>query len=225
MMRTSATVLETFHLFRTQPWMTEGELLQSIRGEFRPAPERERKIALGQGFGRVLERPTRYKVAGGYEATIMMPSGTAYLWRFADATMEQAFAYMDYTYGRFELKTFRDYGDVRVVSKADQVVGVRLLEHKAVADTPDLEKYIASYQWRCMADAFQPLVITYLVFQLEDHDNTIVELRDVEVLNLYPYPGLHVDCCALVDEFREYVVDQGLVALLEGKQAFAEGLV
>lgn len=207
MLRVSATQLESFRLWShpDQEWMSEDELLASIRGEFVP----DHKVNLGSAFGKVLENPGPYDVQFGYRITV---NGETF--EFSDEVMNPCWPLMD-RQGVYEAKLTKAYpGDVTVASKADQIVGARLIEHKTTLGSFNFEKYAESYQWRFMADMFQPKVVTYHVFCLSEATNGVIELKGIESFNLYPYADLHQDCCALVGRFVDYVTVKGLDGVL-----------
>jgi hypothetical protein len=205
--RISATTLESYRLWRApdQEWMSEQELQDSIRGVFKPT----HKVELGMAFGKVLEDPDRYLVTGGFEA-----AGFS----FGRDVIEPCLAVIDRR-GTFEAKCIKRYGDCEVVSKADHVYGLDLSEFKTTLSTFDVGKYLDSYQWRYMADAFQPRRITYHVFCLyECEANDVIELKSIETFNVFPYAALHQDCQDLVTEFAGYVTLRGLDGLLRQRQ-------
>jgi len=209
-MRISTTTLESFRLFMQpeQEWMTEDSLRDSILGKFVPTHQ----VQLGKAFGQVLENPERYAVSRGYRCDGF---------EFGEDVMAPCLALMDRR-GVYEAKATKQYDDCTVVACADQLVGAHLLEHKTTLSTFDAEKYLDSYQWRFMADIFQPRKITYHVFCLyESAGNGVIELRSIETLPLYPYPELHADCCALVRQFRDYVISRGLDGYLRQRQVEA----
>lgn len=187
-----------------QDWMSEQELIDTIKGKFVPND----KVKLGLAFGKVLEDPDRYRVHAGYHC-----NGYA----FDDATMAPALALID-RQGVFEAKAVKAYGPIDVVSKADHLLGAHLREFKTTTSTFSFEKYADSCQWRFMVDAFEPAIVTYHVFCLDDHENGVVELRSIETFNLYPYAALHQDCCNLLSEFVSYVTAKGLDAVLRDRQ-------
>lgn len=210
-MRISATTLESFRLFKQpdQEWMTQADLIASIRGTFTPT----RPVEIGLAFGRIVEDPDRYAVPGGFVC-----NGFS----FGADTMAPAFALIDRR-GVFEAKAEKTYHDgIVVVSKADHLFGERLSEFKTTASTFDFDKYAASCQWRFMVDAFEPSMVTYRVFRLDDHDNGVVEVKDIDSFNLYPYPELHADCVALIREFVTFVTSVGLDGMLRERQQKAE---
>lgn len=215
MMRVSATTLESFRLWSDpeQEWMSEDDLIATIRGQFVSTPQ----IELGSAFGQVLETPDRFRVNGGYACRG---------YTFDAATMAEPLKLMDHRHGVFEAKAAKDYPTlgVTVISKADQLVGARLFEHKTTTGTFDAQKYCDSYQWRFMVDAFEPLMVTYHVFVLDDHGNGVVEVKSIETMNLYPYAGLHEDCKALVDKFVDYVRLRGLDGFLRERARTAAGM-
>lgn len=187
--------------------MSEADILATIRGEFRGSPA----VALGRAFGKVLETPERYQVHGGYRCEA---------YSFSDATMAEPLKLIDRR-GVFEAKAVKRYGDIDVVAKADHLVGGHLSEFKTTESTFDFDKYAASCQWRFMVEAFEPLLVTYHVFRLDDHENGVAELRGIETFNLFPYAGLHEDCCDLLARFIEYVTAKGLDGLLRDRQTAA----
>lgn len=203
-MRCSATQLESFRLFVEQDWMSEDDLRATIRGAFVP----NHKVNLGQAFGRVLEQPEPYVVPGGYALTV---NGEAFT--FEADVMAPALALMDRR-GVYEAKATQAYGDVIVATRADQIIGARLLEHKTTLSSFDFEKYADSLQWRFMADIFLPAVVTYHVFCLSEATNGVIALRDIHSFNLFPYAALHQECAAWVARFTEYVTTAGLTDVL-----------
>lgn len=207
-MRISTTTLESYRLFAdpNQEWMSEDDLLATIRGQFIPTPA----VLLGQAYGLVLEDPDRYLVPGGYQC-----GG----YTFAMADVAPALALIDRR-GVFEAKALKAYGDCDVVAKADHLYGAHLSEFKTTSYF-NVEKYLDSCQWRFMADIFEPLSITYHVFSLDDHGNGVAELKDVNSFNLYPYAELHQDCADLVQEFAHFVTAKGLDGLLRERQKAA----
>lgn len=215
-MRISTTTLESYRLFMQQgdqEWMTEADLIATIRGEFTP----NHKINLGQAFGRVLEDPDAHLVVGGFAAEA---NGERVL--FSRETVEPCLALIDRR-GVFEAKGVKQYDEVDVVAKADHLLGSHLSEFKATLGYFDVTKYMESCQWRFMADIFQPTKITYHIFCLEEIDEHTREigLRGIESFNLFPYAGLHEDCCELLREFCGYVRARGLDAVLRERQAAA----
>lgn len=214
-MRVSATTLDSFRLWRQpeQEWMTEEMLLDSILRRSVSSPQ----MALGKAFGALIEAPDQYRVFGGYAC-----EGH---W-FSDDAMAPVLKLYDRR-GLFEVKGSRLYDDVLVVAKADQLLGAQLIETKTTKQF-DFEKYAHAYQWRLMADIFEPLLITYHVFPVDAGDQPTldglipVDVRDVQTFNLFPYAGLHADCAEIVRDFRAYVMARGLDAQLRDIQATAE---
>lgn len=212
-MRISATQLESFRLWSdpNQDWMPEEDLIATIKGAFTG----NHKVWLGQAFGAVLEDPDRYVVPSGYRIAAGPET-----FEFGADMMDPCFALMDRR-GVYEAKATKEYDGCTVVAKADQIVGARLIEHKTTLSTFDFAKYAESYQWRFMADIFQPSVITYHVFCLSESTNGVIDVRSIESFNLFPYADLHADCCALLKRFTEYVTAKGLDGVLRARQEAA----
>jgi len=166
----------------------------------------------------VLNTPEKYRVEGGYRR------GTHF---FGDVMMARAFAKFDRR-GVFQCKALGIYGDVTVVAKCDQLIGVRLVENKTTWSSFSFDKYAESYQWRLMADIFVPRVVTYNVFvlgEVKGQGDTVYpgdyELRGIESFDLYPYAALHGDCRDLVARFVAYVRARGLENYLADREDLA----
>lgn len=210
-MRISTTTLESFRLWLQpeQEWMSEQDLLDTIAGVWRP----NRKVEIGQAFGRCLEDPDRYFIPGGYRCDGI---------ELGRDVVDSALALIDRESTVFEAKGTRRYGRHDVVAKADQLCGAHLIETKTTFSTFDFDKYAASCQWRFMVDIFEGVrKVTYQVFCLDEHENGVIDLKSVETFDLYAYPALHEDCDAFVREFEAYVSVKGLVGLLDARQAEA----
>jgi hypothetical protein len=208
-MRISTTTLESYRLFMQpdQDWMTEEDLRESILGVWKP----NHKAELGTAFGQVLEDPDKFLVPGGFR------SG---LFEFGRDVVEPCLELIDRR-GVFEAKATKRYGDCDVVAKADHLYGAHLSEFKTTLSTFDFQKYAESCQWRFMVDIFEPKLVTYHVFCLAEATNGVISLRSIESFNLFPYAGLHAECCAMVEEFRAYVIARGLDAHLRQRQVEA----
>lgn len=216
-MRISTTTLESFRLFMTpeQEWMSEDELIATISGQF----VGNHKVWLGMAFGAVLEHPAQFRVDGGFRVENLRGCGETFA--LGDDVMGPALRLVE-PGTVFEAKATKQYGRHEVVAKADQMVGAHLKETKATLGYFDFDKYAHSYQWRFMADIFEPTKITYHVFCLDESEqNGVISLRGVESFDLYPYADCHHDCLDLVREFESFCEARGLVALLDARQQAA----
>lgn len=213
-MRISATQLESFRLFvePDQQWMSDDDILSTLRGEFVP----NHKVNLGLAFGRVLESPDRYRVSGGYALEV---NGEQF--EFGQDVMADGLALIDYEAGVFEAKAVKAYGPHDVASKADYIRGAELHEFKTTLSAFDFDKYADSYQWRYIVDAFQPVSVTYHVFLLSEGSNGVIGLRGIETFSLYPYAELHRDCSDMVMAFADFADCLGIKAILDARQAAA----
>lgn len=195
-MRISATTLDTFRLYMDEDWMPERDLLASIRRERQATHE----MALGTAFGQVLADPDAYRARGGYRCEV---DGETF--DFGDDVMGPALDAVG-PRGVFEAKATGTYRGHTVATKADHVYGAELHEFKTTTSSFDIDKYLAAYQWRFMADIFRPARITYTVFCLfESAQNGTIELRGIERFTVAPYPGMRLECESLVRRFVDYV--------------------
>lgn len=211
-MRISATLLESFRLLRDSDFVSAEELEQSIKGVFVP----RREMELGTAFHEILENPERCRRADGSYAheAIVFPADV----------VEPCLPIFDRS-GLWEVKGTKDYvlsphrEPVRVVCKADQVVGSRGIENKTKWGPFDVDRYQDSFQWRFYLDVLGLSSITYNVFLLTEYADGSFGHRGTETFTLYPYPELGRDCEALLREFVAYVERQGLGSYLERPEA------
>jgi hypothetical protein len=208
--RISTTTLESFRLYMQpdQEWMSEDDLLATIRGEFAG----NHKVWLGSAYGSILEHPERYRINGGYR---VQPRGCEYAFTLGDDVMGPALALIDRPRTVFEAKGVKRYGNHEVVAKADQIVGACIRETKSTLSSFDFDKYAASCQWRFMLDIFGARSVTYDVACLfESAQNSVIELRGIETFTFYPYPEMQTDLRELLAHFVDYVDARGMRAYL-----------
>lgn len=222
-LRISTTTLESYRLWSDpeQEWMPEEELLDTIKGVFKP----NAKMLLGQAFGRAIEKADKYRrqdSQGDYYAVpVKDPVSGWKEYIFPGKVVNPCLEKFDRR-GVFECKSTRIYGGVTVVAKADQILGNVIIENKTKLSTFDFQRYQDSYQWRFMLDIFQAASVHYNVFCLDsdgtgdEHDE--IKLKGIEEFNLYPYPSLHDDCCELLTKFLGYVSARQLEPYLIEKQ-------
>jgi hypothetical protein len=217
-MRVSTTMIESFRLFMQpdQDWMPESDLLDTIQGIFKPTP----KMLLGQAFGRCLEKPAKYRREDSMGEYYAVPVKNAEgRWEeivFSGAIMRPCLERFDRA-GVFEVKTTRQYGEVMVVAKVDQLLGLRIKETKAKLGQFDFDRYESSCQWRFYLDAFEAKVCDYNIFVLGD-DEEALRLKSIESFSLYPYARMHDDCMELVGKFVDYVKAKELDGFLRKQQ-------
>lgn len=210
--RASATAVEAVRIFMEpdNEWMTLEALEQQILGRGPMSVP----MQVGTAFGALIESDGVCAVdeaSGDY-----MRDGLI----FDGPSMFNVLQKYDRR-GLFEVKGTKAYGDVLVVAKADQMIGLQLVETKTTLSNFDFEKYAASAQWRLMADIFEPKIITYRVALL-DEDGSRYRVKELAEFNLFPYAELHGDCVALVEQFRAFVVARGLDAALRERQQRSE---
>lgn len=207
-LRISTTTLESFRLWSDpeQEWMHEADLVDTILGRFTPTPE----ILIGQAYHCILENPDKYRSPNGYVANEYF---------FGAEVVTPMLAKID-RQGTFEVKATKEILGNTIVCKADHISGMRVVEFKTTFNNFDAEKYMNSIQWRIMALAFEAASVTYEVACFTGRDT--VELRAIESLPVYPYPGLLHDCEDLVRKFVHYVKLRGLDGHLRQKQVDAD---
>lgn len=216
-MRISVTTIESYRLWAQpeQEWMKESELIDTIKGVFKP----NAKMLVGLAFGRALEKPQKYLKEGRYRVPVKNAEGEWVVYWFEEEELAPALESYD-RQGVSEVKGTRRYGDVTVVTKLDHIVGTQIKETKGkLSSSFSIERYQDSYQWRFELDLFpEARMLTYNVFMLEELDRPgEIGIKDCQTFNFFPYANLHADCADLVDDFVQYVEMRGLTEYLQEK--------
>jgi len=205
MLRVSASHLETFRKYLTTDYVSEADVVASIKGEGVWSDE----MKWGAAFHSILEKPDEHRVEGGFSCDGHF---------FKDATVEPCLAIFNRD-GVFEVKHTRDFEigghTVTLVTKADQLHGSRGIENKTKWSPFDFDVYQKSYQWRCYILVFGLASITYNVFLLHKDRHGDFVLNGIETFTLYPYPEIEADCVKLLTEFVDYVKLRGLEEYLQ----------
>lgn len=213
--RVSCTTLESFRRLMDpdDEWTTDADVIASVLRTTQPT----RKMILGSALGEIIETPDKFRRyiddGHGLEGHIYENRGVF----FTRENIENDVLPLYDRRGPFEVKGTKIYGDMNVVAKVDQILGLQVIENKATTSTFDFWKYADSAQWRLECDIFGCTQFTYRIFLIKD-DGEIVEVKDCVEFNLYPYPDLHVDCAALVGEFRAWADHKKLLPALAQQQ-------
>lgn len=214
-MRIPVTALESFRLYQTEDWMSEADLVASLKHEGVPTPG----LLIGRAFDAIVCEPFHYQVPGGY-----LCDG----YSFGDDDMALVFAALDPRI-IWQVKTAKVWplptDAPTVVAKADGVLGQRLIENKTTLSSFDFAHYERGYQWKFYLDLFEAPAIEYHVFRLNDHGNGVIDVRDVETFMLYPYPALHDDCSELLTQFLDFIKAKHLELYFEPRVGAAAGEV
>lgn len=227
LLRVSTTMVESYRLLCTQPWMGEADLTETVRGEFK-GNERTR---CGSAFHSILESPTTYLVAGDsphFAADGRRPEDPAaepFRFRIEDvmAGLEGIPAG-----GTFEVKETRTVShfsivgpvQVQVVAKVDHVTGTHVREHKTKYTAFDIDRYFESYQWRAYLWVFGASRVEYAVHRFKGEPTTEkpMVLNGIETFRFYPYGGLDGDCRRWATEFVDWAIGRRLTRFLLPKK-------
>lgn len=206
--RVSCTTLESFRRLMDpdDAWTTEADVIASVLRTTQPT----RKMILGSALGEIIETPEKFYKP---DLRAFENRGVA----FEELNLASVVFPLYDRRGPFEVKGTKVYGDMNVVAKVDQILGLQVIENKATTSAFDFWKYADSAQWRLECDIFGCTQFTYRIFLIKD-DGEIVEVKDCVEFNLYPYPDLHADCAALVGEFRAWADHKKLLPALAQQQ-------
>ena len=98
--------------------------------------------------------------------------------------------------------------DVRLRLRADALGGVTVHEVKTRQRAPDIDKYLASCQWRCYLLAFECEEVRYHVAQL----SAKFRLIDLTSFSQYRYAAIRDDVVERVGSLAEFIRSEGLGA-------------
>ncbi len=105
-----------------------------------------------------------------------------------------------------EWRKGKDYGGIIVSGQVDAIEGKTIWDDKST-ERFDAEKYLESWQWRYYLDIFNADRFVWNVWEM----NELKEPKSYGVHHLHPltqyrYPGLHDDCVAMAQEYREFAL-------------------
>lgn len=205
------TTLDQYRLYTREDYVSEADLLASIRRTRPPTPE----MARGSAFDSIMEDPGRYRASDGS----YLCEGVA----FPADVIVPCLAILALTPGGiFQVKTTKDYivdGEpVTVVGKADRIIGTVVRDTKTCGSSFDADGYADSCQWRFYCDIFQASAFVYDVFLLHERAAGLV-FAGYHELPLYPYPALGQDCQSLVTDFVRYARLRHLEQYLQPRAA------
>ncbi len=104
-----------------------------------------------------------------------------------------------------ELRTFGNYGDLRVTGQVDALQGRRVEDHKTTSSfNPD--GYMQGYQWRFYLDLFGVDVFRWNVFEIIEvpREERVYRVKPPHFLEQVRYPGMHDDCMDLARQFYDF---------------------
>lgn len=186
-MRISATLLDSFRMYRDEDWMTLERIVADIKGE----GEVTEPMLRGRAFHTVLENNDATGQADGYT--------------FENIGLALAVVPQN---GIDELKITAPFLGHTVVGKVDSIEGLEVHEYKTT-ERFSVEKYMDAIQWRIYLDLFGAKRCTYHVFPIKA-DGPKVRILDHHPIPVYAYPTMHRDIEQLVADFAAFVKRQGL---------------
>lgn len=104
-----------------------------------------------------------------------------------------------------ELRTFGQYGPLRVTGQVDGLYGKRVEDHKTTSSFR-AEGYMEGYQWRYYLDLFDADVFRWNVFEIipvPDEEKTY-RVKPPHFLEQCRYPGMHDDCMDLAAKYHDF---------------------
>lgn len=215
MFRLSATLLESFRLYREADFISTEEIETRLRGD---AMEPTEDMRLGTAF---------HAIAEG----IAEPCGDhgdrpAYCFDgfvFDAVSADEALA--GYSGGMSEVKATREivtpHGPAVLVAKADYLRGNAARELKTRRKAFDVENYADSLQWRVYVAVFGLSRLTYDLVQLDERGG-VFYVADHDTLDLYPYPALLDDVEREARGLVAFAHERGLLGHLADAQVRAE---
>lgn len=212
MLRISATTIDEFRKFQTDLDYEEEYLLNYITG----VSEKTKYMDLGVAFHNIIENPSKAfrmfldQNPDSDETGFIASNGIYFPW---DA-IAPAIDTIDYNFP-FEVKTTKRYNikgeEIEVVSKVDQLVGVKIMEFKTAwsyfgkrgwkSFVGDYEK---SAQWKLYLDAFEINEAEYHVFVFSDEFEGIQLLDHID-FKCRRKDGMKEEINLLLEDFTDYI--------------------
>lgn len=209
MMRVSATMLDSFRLYKSAEFISTDEMDARLR---RDPIEPNEATKVGTAFHGIAEGLATLK------GDPQSPEGAAYEcggYLFDAETTDRAlvkcqgFAEIKSDLVRIDTR----YGSVALVGKCDALHGREAIEIKTrIKRDLDPVDYIKAWQWRVYCRVFGVDKVRYLLARLDEVDGVYHVKHDSFVM--YPYPGLSLDVERVTRELIDYAADRGLLDYL-----------
>jgi len=209
MIRVSATMLDTFRLYKTAEFISTEEMDSRLR---RDPMEPNEAMRVGTAFHGVAEgRGTRRGDPQAQEGAAYECDGYLFDAETTDAALAHCVGMAEIKSDRVIIDT--EYGPVQLVGKADCINGLRAVEIKTkIKAMPDPLNHVDAWQWRVYCRVFGVQRVDYLLVRLDLIDGVYHASHDV--LTLYPYQSLPHDVAQEVAELVRYAAGRGLLQYL-----------
>lgn len=102
-----------------------------------------------------------------------------------------------------EVRTYRDYGGIRVTGQADCVHGRTVIDHKTTSRF-DAERYLSGAQWKFYLDLFGADTFRWIVWEIREVAPQEYGVAKPQTLTAYRYPGMHQDCARLAADYLAF---------------------
>lgn len=206
-MRISATSLDNYQAYLNDA-LTKDELIQRITSPFEPNVN----MRLGTAVHYFIEHNKEYD----FKAPFITIDG------FNFCGLETILDNLkDALEGTHEVKNVVNYQingkDINLVSKLDLIHGNHIYEHKTTLGYFDLEKYIASWQWKAyLFNNPDATKLFYNVIGLKEIDG-IYHVNWNEKIPLFTYKAIRYEMFEILDDFSKFIINNNLETYFEDK--------
>lgn len=215
MFRLSATLLESFRLYREADFISAEDMDSRVRGD---AIEPTEDMRLGAAFHAIAEGIAEPRGDHGDR-----PAYCAGGFVFDAVSADEALA--GYVGGISEVKATRivptPHGPAVLVAKADYLQGNAARELKTRRKPFDVESYVDSLQWRVYVAVFGLARFTYDLVRL-DEAGGVFFAAEHDTLDLYPYPALLDDVERETRALVAFAHERGILHHLADAQVRAD---
>jgi len=206
MLRLSATLLDSYRYY-VDGIKSVDQLAQDVIGDVTPTPA----MQLGRAFHEVFENPNLYME--------VYDGAGVYHTDYADFDAEAVDKALGDIWQQKPLKEVKTedlvlqtgMGPIRVVCKADALLGLEGFEIKTRDKTFYPERFFEALQWKAYVIGFGLNKISYRLVQLKLIKGVdIWTVKDVHTLPLYPYPKITQDVTEAACGLARFIEQQEL---------------
>ncbi len=209
MIQTRVTTIEAYRRAVATEWGTESELIDMVKGSFKPNAHME----AGTAFHAILAEPNSYLTTDGGEDVWFESKG----YTFNVSQMEGSIKHVGDGFCEVPGSRVFDtlHGHVKVNGTCDRISGKTIRDAKATFTTPSAANYEQSMQWRLYLLLFEADCFVYDLFAFSEPKDGFCNLRDIVSFKLYRYPSLEDDCNRWVRSFVDWADSRGLMRYLD----------
>ena len=214
-LRVSATQLESWRLFMTEPWFTEQRMIETLTGKLEDNETMKRGRALHYGLELAAKQVHQNQpdlVSVKNDQMTVRHEDRIWVFTVAPTTEVTVYAGGDWQHelkGKLEIEP-----GLLLTGRADALSFLEstVVDYKTSTRPHDSQRHSNSMQWRTYLTIFGLDNFRYDQYQIraDRNDQNLITIRDAATLDLHRYDGMEQDVFAAAREIAEFRHSRGI---------------